>query len=276
MKDSIFANLSPQKSMFDDSEKYLKHHQLDMNIEFVVKRKKVAFNLSSLYHRGCNVENQIEKSRIKHIRKYKDALVKSKSLVSHGTLLNGLYDLKSYIIFCDFNDKEPFDRSGFLAFCGNQGELRRLVNLAVEPKPFLFMYNDGEELGLTEAAAGGYKASLIGALSLCGIQSFDWGVGGRSFKNGVGDSVKPYSQEELNVFLNRVQSLFFSLAIQLVKYSIEHPTGKPKPPESLVAEVGRLPSGEPNHVTLKGSIRVQGKECDKNSPFNVCMNAGYL
>lgn len=276
MKDSIFANLSPQKNLIDHNEKHLKHNQLDMKIELIVKRKKVVFNLSRLYHRGCNVENEIEESRIKQIRKYKDALDKSKSSTSHGTLLNGLYDLNSYIIFCDFNDKEPFGRSGFLAFCGNQGELRRLVNLASEPKPFLFMYDDGDELGLTEAAAGGYKASLKGALSMCGIESFDWDLGVRSFKNGLSDSAKPYRQEELDVFLKRVQTIFFSLAIQLVKHAIEHPVGKPKPPESLVAEVESLPSGKPRFVTLKGAIRVEGEECDKNSPFNVCMNAGYL
>ena len=45
---------------------------------------------------------------------------------------------------------DPFSQAGYLYYAGNSGELRRLVDIASEPKKYQFQYHNGEEFGLLD------------------------------------------------------------------------------------------------------------------------------
>jgi hypothetical protein len=235
------------------------------------------YNMGNFCNEGCASTGKRIKNRIKPIHQLANNISRMlRDGAAHRTIDTYLVELRRYIQYCDHTGVDPFTRNGFQSYCGNDGELWRLVRIAREPKPFLFMYEDGEKLGITESSAQARRASVANVLELCGIFSVKWRSGFRVFKS-VHVPNKPYSEKEMRVILRRLQLFFFSLATQIIEYAEKNP-GK-LPPDELIAEVDINNDGVSitKNISSFDSGAGDGEErVQVGSPFNRCMQAGYF
>ncbi|CAK3521789.1 hypothetical protein AB4250_03370 [Vibrio cyclitrophicus] len=244
----------------------------ELNLSFDLKQKlqnQITFNLRDWCHLQCDPKNTIAKrsrmEQVRKIRKWVDRQLKNQ--ISHDTIYTTLNHLQRYIVFCDTKEFDPFSKAGYLSYCGNRGELRRLVDLANEPKTYIFQYHDGEEIGLKETKASHIKIHVDKGLKVAGFNVSAYQATLHGFENGDRTpTTKPYSPQEWRLMLRRATYCYNSLATQLITYRDANPDAPP--PSSLKAVVDEV-DGKEITVTISGDNGAA-------SPFDQCMFMGYL
>ena len=234
------------------------------------------YNMADFCNKGCSSSGARIKKRIKPIHNLANNISNMlKDGASDRTLDAYLQKFRQYIVYCDYVEVDPFTKEGFLAYCGNSGELWRLVRLGHEQKTFLFLYEDGDVLGISESSAQSRRAAIAAVLELCCVYSVKWQSGLRPFNV---DSVpnEPYTEKEIRLILRRLQLFFFSLATQLIEYAEENPNQPP--PEELEAELEIKQNGTSvtKTITSLDSTRQNKNRVQVTAPFNRCMHAGYF
>lgn len=243
-------------------------------LKFTKGGKSIEYNFHELEHRECSLDLALVKRRIAPIQVFAVALYNAiESGMSVNTAENYFLYLRRYIKFCDKKCIEPFSKKGYSAFCGVNGELWRQVDKGNEPKRYLFMYADGEEIGITENTASIIKRQLNLSLELAGLSVFEWDRNIPAFSNISNNSSEPYTSSELDLSLKRLQLFFFSAAAQLVAYSELNP-GLP-PPTNLNVLLDTLDCGSPFEIQFNEKKDKGKGEIYHLSPFNQCMAAGY-
>lgn len=236
----------------------------------------IEYNFHELEHYKCNLSLHYVKERYWIINDVSKKIYHAvKNGMSVHTAENYFLSIRRYIKFCDSSDVEPFSKQGYLSFCGVNGELWRQVTLANEPKPYLFMYEDGEGLGLTEKSAALIKRHVNLVLEMGDQPVFEWNRNIPFFANVSNNSAIAYQPHEYGVALKRLQLFFFSVAAQLISFAKDNP-GTP-PPKKLKVLIDTLSNKVPLEIELNGKFtnRVLGRFCNC-LPFNQCMVAAYF
>lgn len=246
--------------------------ELDMSFTLIQKLQNPStINLRDWCYFQCDPSKQLANfSRVERMKiLYSWVKNQFKNKFAHETISETIYYLKRYIIFCDSKRYNPFSKAGYLSYCGNVGELRRLVNVAYETKPYLFMYEDGEELGLQESKAAHIKIHIDKGLMAAGFSVSKFQTTLKGFQNNDRTSrTVSYSDQEWELLLRRFSYCFHSLAIQLIKYREEFPDSPP--PKTLEVIIDHI-DGKDIKITLSGKTPNSA-----SAPFQQCMFMGYI
>ena len=240
-----------------------------------VLNKPMQFDVSHLLHLGCNKESEKIDSRTVFIRRFCE---KANQYVSNGNsarTVKATYEtLRSYLVFCDAVNVEPFTENGYLKFAGNDGELRHRIKM-FSPSKRLWKYNHGDELGIKESTASGMLSFLRCALNWCGLPVSDWALLHRGFA-GERTPYKGYSEEEEKLLVTRLSHLFFTLAPQLITAK-ENRTPLPEALPIVIAlgeheEVIQIPTSLDSKW---GRTNKDGASVNVGAAFNLTMGAAY-
>ncbi|MBS0044593.1 hypothetical protein KFE26_20185 [Shewanella sp. M16] len=249
---------------------------LDLNVDIRPEGKLNSTKHNFLYwcHEQCDPKKPLAKpSRLEKMQKLKRWVDQEKKNETNAwSLVVKLSALKAYIAFCDIKKFAPFSQAGYLSYAGNSGELRRLVDIANEPKKYQFQYHNGEEFGLLEFSALQKKMNLDSLLPILGFDVSDMQATLKSFNGEIVDfATQPYTSREWYALVRRTQLLFFSLATQLIAYKEENPDSPP--PQHLDNIVVERKDNRDITITLgrKNCSALDGLA----SPFNQCMAAAY-
>ncbi|PMG93948.1 hypothetical protein [Vibrio breoganii] len=173
------------------------------------------FDVSHLLHLGGSKENEKISSRAVFIRSF---CKKAHQYVGNGNSARSVStyyeNLYSYLAFCDAINVNPFTENGYLKYAGNDGELRHRIKM-FSPSKRLWEYNHGDELGVKESSVSGMLTSLRTALEWSGFPISDWARHHRGFSRDT-TPFKGYSEEEEEFLVTRLETLFFTLAPQLI------------------------------------------------------------
>lgn len=241
----------------------------------MISNKLTQLDVSHLLHLGCNKESEKIDSRTVFIRRFCE---KANQYVSNGNsarTCGASYEtLRSYLVFCDAVDVDPFTESGYLKFAGNDGELRHRIRM-FSPSKRLWEYNHGDELGIKESTAPSLLSSLRGALDWCGLPSSDWAFLHRGF-SGENTPYKGYSEEEENLLVTQLSHLFFTLAPQLIAAK-ENNTPLPETLPIVIAlgEHEELVSIPTSLDSKSSKTSKNGTNVNYGAAFNLTMGAAY-
>lgn len=233
------------------------------------------FDVSRLLHLGCNKENEKIESRTVFIRRFCE---KANQYVSNGnsagTVTSSYESLRSYIVFCDAVNVDPFTERGYLKFAGNDGELRHRIKM-FSPSKRLWEYNHGDELGMKESTAVNILSSLRNALRWCDLPASSWALHHRAFTREHAP-YKGYSDEEEKLLVTRLSHLFFTLAPQLIAAK-ENNTPLPEALPLIIdlgehEEVVQIPT---SLYTTWGGSSENGTRVNAHAAFNLTMGAAY-
>ena len=240
-----------------------------------VLNKPMQFDVSHLLRLGCNKESEKIDSRAVFIRRFCE---NANKYVSNGnsayTVRTSYETLRSYLVFCDAVNVEPFTENGYLKFAGNDGELRHRVKM-FSPSKRLWKYNHGDEPGIKESTASGMLAVLRIALDWCGLPVSDWIFLHRGFASEI-TPFKGYSEEEEKLLVTRLSHLFFTLAPQLITAK-ENRTPLPEALPIVIAlgeheEIIQIPTS----LSSKwGRTSKDGTSVNVGAAFNLTMAAAY-
>lgn len=270
-------SVSSSKMVYEDSNLKLVS-ELDLSFILLGRGSEAdcKYNLKDWLHLECDGHNELAKpnrsSKMLGLYKWVNKLRIEK--YSDATINYKLKYFKSYICFCDKQGVNPFSKVGYLSYMGNDGELWRQVSLAVSKKNFVFQYEHGEELGITEKSAGSIKRTVDDVLSSLNFDIKKLQTNLHKFFNCFEDSTRPYAPEELDLALRRLNFYFTSLATQLITFRNESQT-KPLP-SHLNVDVDCI-NGEYISVFCGSSVKGSGHVgYSAISPFSQCMAAGYF
>ncbi len=240
-----------------------------------LSNKPIQFDVSHLLHLGCNKENEKIDNRAVFIRRFCENTNQYVSTGNSARTVVSIYDaLRSYLVFCDAVNVEPFTETGYLKFAGNDGELRHRIKM-FSPSKRLWEYNHGDELGIKESTASSLLSNLRNALDWCGLPVSDWAFLHRVF-TGEKTPYKGYSEEEEELLVTRLSHFFFTLAPQLIAAK-ENRTPLPESLPIVIAlgeheEVIQIPTSlDPK----SGVTSKNGTTVNIGAAFNITMGAAY-
>ena len=237
--------------------------------------KPMQFDVSHLLHLGCNKESKKIDSRVVLIRRFCE---KANQYVSNGNSARtvvSIYDaLRSYLVFCDAVNVEPFTETGYLKFAGNDGELRHRIKM-FSPSKRLWEYNHGDELGIKESSTSSLLSNLRNALDWCGLPVSDWIFLHRGYSVEC-TPYRGYSEEEEELLVTRLSHLFFTLAPQLIAAK-ENNIPLPETLPIVIAlgeheEVIQIPT---SLDSKQGVTSKNGTSVNSCAAFNLTMGAAY-
>ncbi|EGQ9324376.1 hypothetical protein F1K69_10585 [Vibrio cholerae] len=272
------------KSKIAKQSKVIKHvrsnqNVVPLNLEIPYKHKISTqvqqFDVSHLLYFGANKENEKISSRTIFIRSF---CKKAHQYVSNGKSARSVaryYEsLRAYLAFCDALNVEPFSKSGYLKYAGNDGELRRRINI-FNPSKRLWEYNHGDEFGIKESTVTGLLSCLRTGLEWCGLPASDWARHHRGFAR-ESTPFKGYSDEEEKLLVTRLEALFFTLAPQLIAAK-ENNTLLPKTLPLIISlglheETIHIPTSLEAKVTSKSK---NSTAVNASTAFNLAMGAAY-
>ena len=237
--------------------------------------KLTQFDVSHLLHLGCSKESEKIDSRTVFIRRFCEKANQYASNGNSARTIAGIYEiLRSYLVFCDAVNVEPFTESGYLKFAGNDGELRHRIRM-FSPSKRLWEYNHGDELGIKESTASGMLSFLRCALNWCGLPVSDWALLHRGF-SGESTPYKGYSEKEEEFLVTRLSHLFFTLAPQLIAAKENN---RPLPETLPIVitlgeheEVIQIPTSLDSKW---GRTNKDGASVNVGAAFNLTMGAAY-
>ncbi|BCN24785.1 MULTISPECIES: hypothetical protein [Vibrio] len=231
------------------------------------------FDVSHLLYFGSNKENKKIGNRTVFIRSF---CKKAHQYVSNGksaTSVTGCYEsLRAYVAFCDALKVDPFSESGYLKYAGNDGELRHRIKMFT-PSKRLWEYNHGDELSKKESSASTVLSTLRTALEWCGLPVSDWARHHRGFAR-ENEPFKGYSDDEETLLVTRLDTLFFTLAPQLIAAK-ENNTLLP---ETLPLIISLGLHEETLHIPTSLETRFASKNgtaVNAGAAFNLTMGAAY-
>jgi hypothetical protein len=244
-------------------------------LKFIKGGYEVEYNLHELEHVQCELTFDLVPERIDIAKNFALNLYDCiKNGMSVHTAENYFFAIRRYIKYCDIKALNPFSKQGYLAFVGANGELWRLVALGAEPKRYLFMYDDGETIGLTEKTAALTKRYLKQGLEIAGFPVSVWNRNAPEFSNISNRSAIPYKPYEHELALKRLQLFFFSAAAQLIAFAEQNPGLTP--PDKLTVLLDTLSSGLPFEIKFNDESDKSTGVISQRSPFNQCMAAAYF
>lgn len=251
---------------------------LDLSVTFVpTMGSPTSFNFRDWCHINCDPTASLSKpSRFDYmLGLYRWVERQRKDMLSDIHICSCIRTFMSYIKFCDSIGLHAFDRSGYLAYCGNDGELWRQVKLAIEPKRYLFQYHNNEELGITELRAQGIRTQINKILNSIGFDVSVYQYRLKPFKAGrrLNPWNNPYQPAEWDTMIRRLNFYFTSLATQLIAHRDDNPNSPP--PNTLEVEVDQI-NGRYATVTVGANIQDLTHGYTASSPFYQCMLSGYL
>ncbi|WP_348225533.1 hypothetical protein [Vibrio parahaemolyticus] len=272
------------KSKIAKQSKAVKHIRNNQNVvplTFEIpykdaKSNKVQqFDVSHLLHLGGSKENEKINSRAVFVRTF---CKKANQYVSNGnsarTVKVSYENLRSYLAFCDAINVNPFTENGYLKYAGNDGELRHRIKM-LAPSKRLWEYSHGDELGIKESCIRTVLSSLRTALEWCGLPISDWAKNHRGF-TGENTPFKGYSDEEERLLVTRLETLFFTLAPQLIAAK----ESNTPLPETLPLIISLGLHEETVHIptslkTRYGVLSKSSTAVNTGSAFNLTMSAAY-
>ncbi|ANQ27018.1 hypothetical protein BA894_11380 [Vibrio natriegens] len=261
--------------------KHLRNNQNVVPLNFEIPHKdpksnKVQqFDVSRLLHLGGSKENEKINSRAVFIRFF---CKKANQYVSNGksarTVATYYESLGSYLAFCDAINVNPFTENGYLKYAGNDGELRHRLKMFA-PSKRLWEYSHGDELGIKGSSASAMLSCLRTALEWCGLPISDWARNHRGFPTER-TPFKGYSDEEEKFLVTQLETLFFTLAPQLIAAK----ESNTPLPETLPLIIRLGLHEETVHVptsleTRWGRRSKSGTSVNTGSAFNLTMGAAY-
>lgn len=233
------------------------------------------FDVSHLLHLRCNKESEKVDSRAVFIRRFCE---KTNQYVSNGnpaSTIVKIYDhLRTYLIFCDSVNVDPFTEGGYLKFAGNDGELRHRIKMHI-PSKRLWEYTHNDELGIKESTVPSTLSSLRNALDWCGLPVSDWALLHRGY-TGEKAPYKRYSDGEEKLLVTRLEALFFTLAPQLIA-SKENSIPLPETLPLIISlgsheEIIQIPTSLEARKTGRSK---SGTAVNPSAAFNLTMGAAY-
>ena len=240
-----------------------------------LSNKTRQFDVSHLLNLGCNKESEKIDNRAVFIRRFCENTNKYVSNGNSAYTVSSRYEvLRSYLVFCDAVNVEPFTESGYLKFAGNDGELRHRIKM-FSPSKRLWEYNHGDELGIKESTAATVLSRLRSALDWCGLPVSDWAFLHRGF-TGEKTPYKGYSEEEEELIVTRLSHLFFTLAPQLIAAK----ENRTPLPEALPIVIALGEHEEVIQITTSlcskwGMTSKDGTSVNIGAAFNLTMGAAY-
>lgn len=136
----------------------------------------------------------------------------------------GLFlDLKSYIRHADASHIPPLSKKAWISYFGANGYLWGLVEAGSRMHAHLYMYDDGDLVGISEKTAAHKKRTLRAFLSTLGLDTFNWDKGLKDFKvTGKPKTIQEsYSTGEHERILSRLNAKFSLLApILIAQYDL--------------------------------------------------------
>ncbi|EDL54027.1 hypothetical protein VSAK1_17337 [Vibrio mediterranei AK1] len=261
--------------------KHLRNNQNVVPLNFEIPYKDSISNqvqqldVSHLLHLGGSKENEKINSRAVFIRSF---CKKAKQYVNNGnsarTVTGNYESLRSYLAFCDAINVNPFTENGYLKYAGNDGELRHRIKMFT-PSKRLWEYNHGNEVGIKESTVPVMLSSLRTALEWCGLPISDWARNHRVF-TGEKAPFKGYSDEEEKFLVTRLETLFFTLAPQLIAAK----ESNTPLPETLPLIISLGLHEETVHIstsleTRRGTRSKSGTSVNTGSAFNLTMGVAY-
>ncbi len=275
---------SMAKSPLAKNSKTVKHVRNNNNIISLnliipykdMKQNKVTeFNISHLLHLRADDNNCKIESRTSYLRSFcQNAKKYVDSNNSASSVTKAYENLRSFIIFCDSINVNPFSKEGYLKYAGNDGELRHRIK-TYTPSKMLWERRHGEELGIKESTASCYVTQLRMALTWCGLPADSWARLHRGYSRWS-TSKKGYSEDEEKILVTRLSELFFTLAPQLIAAKKDNLIL----PEKLPITISL---GEYQEViSIQTSLRTQtlgqsksGTSVNHSAAFNLAMGAAY-
>ncbi|ELR67169.1 hypothetical protein C942_02677 [Photobacterium marinum] len=237
--------------------------------------KKVRdFDISHLAHFRCDKDNEQIRSRLRYLRSLsKNAYNRFDNGNLSPTSMAAYYVvLTNYISFCDYKGVEPFSKEGYLAFVGNDGELRHQIK-QYNPSKRLFEYADGDDIGITEYSASVKKTCLHCALNLCGIDFQSWSHLCKPFYQEK-TPFKAYSRRDEQMIVSRLSELFFGLSSQLIVIKKEFQDSS-----FQYLDVPITINGKVETLSFSTSLNSKNKngkgKTRTDSAFNLAMGAAY-
>ncbi|MBY6198837.1 hypothetical protein [Vibrio hangzhouensis] len=260
--------------------KHVRNNQnvIPLNLTIPYKHTKSSkpkqLDVSRLLHLGCNKENKKIDSRTEFIRRFCE---KANQYVSNGNAVSsvvGVYEsLRTYLTFCDAVNVDPFTENGYLKFAGNDGELRHRIQM-YRPSKRLWEYTHGDELGIKESTVPAMLSALRNALDWCGLPASGWALLHRGFA-GEKTPYKGYSDEEEKLLVTRLETLFFTLAPQLIAAK-ENNTPLPEAlPIIALGEHEEVVSIPTSLDSKWGGTSKNGTNVNTKAAFNLTMGAAY-
>ncbi len=244
----------------------------DQTINIIFENNSVVkVNLAEFYRFDCSISNGYVEGRsdgistfIVNVREYIQLNRNQESLYSH------IRRFKKYLSFCDAENIDGLSKEGYRAYVGNAGELRRLLAIASKPKPYLFLYSDGESLGLKEATALSEKVSIKFCLQFCDVFNDSWNSGVNDISVTKAPTVA-YHDAEIDDILKRLTRYFYFLAEHILKEgATDAPPSMLKLPSNMDKDNLWDALNENYGLSLNNSERVS-----IGAPFNLAMVAGY-
>ncbi|MEZ9129314.1 hypothetical protein AB4145_22325 [Vibrio splendidus] len=238
-------------------------------------RTVVELDISHLLHFCANRENVKIESRTPYLRSFcKQANQYVNSGHSARTVTRTYDALRTFIIFCDSVNVDPFSETGYLKYVGNDGELRHRIKM-YKPSKKLWEMSDRDELGIKASTAVNIASYLRRALLGCGLPADSWVKHHRGF-TGETTPYKGYSEAEEKVLVTRLSELFFTLAPQLIAAKEENLVLPDELP--VVIDLG----GHQEAISIQTSLKTQSHGPSKNgssvkpsAAFNMVMGAAY-
>lgn len=238
-------------------------------------REATEVDLSHLLHLGTNSNNEKVDSRTSYLRSF---CKKANQYVDNGnsaaTVAESYIVLRSFIVFCDAVNVNPFSKAGYLKYVGNDGELRHRMKM-YNPSQRLWEMSHGDELGIKERSAVIMTSSLRTALSWCGLPTDAWANQHRGF-SGENTPYKGYSETEEKLLISRLSALFFTLAPQLIVAKKESLVL----PDELAVVIDL--DGYQEVIPIKTSLKTKthghskmGTSVKPSAAFNMVMGAAY-
>lgn len=219
-------------------------------------------DLTTLYYFKCDRNNERIEERILYVRNIAKAVQnKQKDGRAISSYSSGYYSFVVYIKFCDSNGLQPFSKEGYLAYVGDDGELRRKIALNNEMPLYLFDLKDGVELGITESSAQDREYDVRMYLRMAGCYIESWKDEYDPFLLEDRKLTIPYSSEDTNNAL----SILIPVFEKLYEYLENGYTTNSKF-DPTVATIVQLDDA-------LGSLHFDGTGI--NHPFNICMSCGY-
>ncbi|WP_372378182.1 hypothetical protein ACBZ91_02590 [Vibrio natriegens] len=220
-------------------------------------------DLSRLYFHSANLDLHKVEGRAQYVNKIAKGIQdKIKLARSEDTYGMAAINFMRYTKYCDANGINPFSKEGYLAYVGDEGELRRRAKINEDRPSFLMQSNDGDELGFTESTCSSHCHDVRTILNLAEVHQPVWERSFKSFSKKERKLTVPYNTEETEVSVKVLLRAFDALYDALKSHHDETPFSPL--PRSIEVELGGN-LGKLNLPELGVST----------SPFNICMATGY-
>ena len=220
-------------------------------------------DLSRLYFHLASFGQPKVEGRPQYVNKIAKGIQDKIALArSENTYAKAAISFRRYVMHCDTNGIEPFSKEGYLAYVGDEGELRRRAKINEECPLLLMQCDDGDELGISETTCSDHVHDIRTFLKLAEVHQPTWERCFESFATKERKLTVPYNSDETELAVKVLLRTFDALYTALLNHHQKTPnTPLPKNIE----------------VDLKGGLGKLNlpKLGVATSPFNICMAAGY-